>query len=112
VKTNVTDTSIEAYYSVIRCGREGSQKRQVFNWVRRHAAPCTRQQIVAGTGLAINIVTARVFSLLESGALERGVEVETDEYGNPCRARETVMVKSPQLSVFDGLPGQPLGAAA
>ena len=102
MKTAVTATSIEAYYSEVRCGREGSQRRRIFEWVKRYEAPCTRQQIMAATGLPINVVTARVNALIKSGALDRCVEVRVNEYGHGCHARETVMAKptKPQRELF------------
>lgn len=105
VKTAVTATSIDAYYNEIRCGREGTQRRHIFEWIRAFKAPVTRQQIQAATGYPINVVTARVNALIQSGALERGVEVYTDEHGQPCNARETVMVKpQTELSFSYELP--------
>lgn len=107
MKTAVTATSIDAFYTEVRCGREGSQKRAIFELMRRHGAPMTRQQIKDYSGYEINVVTGRVNALIKSGALQRCGEVETDHNGQPCAAREIVSIATPQLSLLDGRQGDP-----
>ena len=66
----VRDTSIEAYQSIKACGKEGTQKRAIYEWVAGRNRAVSRSEISARMGIPINAVAGRVNSLVKEGALK------------------------------------------
>lgn len=94
---SVHQNSIDAYYDEKKCGREGSVRRKIFNYMREFRCPVTRQDISERLDIKINVVCGRVKELLESEAIEVSGNIEATETSGP---RELLMVKAPQLDLF------------
>lgn len=104
MKTNVRNSSIEAYYDDRRCGRAGSVRRKIFDYVRNCKGNVSRQDIEKALDIKINVVCGRVNELIENGALKvRYTEPSAGGRG----PREMLSVAMPQLSLLDGKPGNP-----
>lgn len=90
--------SIDAYYSDERCGRAGSVRRKIFDYMRAFRCPVTRQDLAERLDLKINVVCGRVKQLLDAEAIEVTGNIKaTAEHG----PRELLMIKAPQLSLFE-----------
>lgn len=65
MRTNVRDTSIEAYQTAPL----GAQQQRIYGFLMTWDRPFTRGEIAAMTGLGVNAVCGRVFELIERGKL-------------------------------------------
>ena len=75
MKTNVTQSSIDSYYTNKANGNIGTWKHKIFTFIQNNP-DCTRQDIENG-GMKINIVCGRVAELKEDGLIE-----ETEHIGS------------------------------
>jgi len=69
---SVRETSLEAYRALGDAGRLQEQEATLMRLVHRHfplPARFTRKELAAATGWTINVVTGRVFSLVQKGYL-------------------------------------------
>jgi hypothetical protein len=81
MKTNVRDTSIEAYHGIdISAG----QAKVVAFLLRHPGVNFTRGEISALTGIPINSITGRVHELIQCGVLEERVRRACKFSGKQC----------------------------
>lgn len=86
MKTQVTETSLEAYRTLPLHNRMTTASRIM----RAVETGCiTRRQIEARTGIPINAVCGRVNELIAAGRLDRGPEVKDEVTG---RTVETLRI--------------------
>lgn len=66
MKTNVRDTSLDAYFYIRGNGTDLNQRGKIYDVLRRWSS-LTRQEIVQKTGIPINAVCGRVNEMIRDG---------------------------------------------
>lgn len=96
----VPATSLEAYASME--SQLAPQEQEVRDWVKaRGAYGATREEIVAGAGIKLQSVTARVTRLLETGKLRETTETRRTASGRRAAVLvATVPVAGTQLGLL------------
>lgn len=73
MRTNVRDTSREAYVQLQTEGKLGPKQQQIVDFIAKRAgSDFSRIELSSGTGMAINCVAGRVKELLDLGVLKEG----------------------------------------
>lgn len=69
MRTNVADTSIDAYHQLIETGKESTQIKTIYEFVCKFH-PCSRRQIHKATGIELGAVAGRCNALTKAGLLK------------------------------------------
>jgi DNA-binding MarR family transcriptional regulator len=69
MRTNVSRTSIDAYYAMIAGPKLAAQQRTIVEFLASHSGDFTRAELAERTGLRLSSVCGRVSELLERGTL-------------------------------------------
>ena len=70
MKTNVADTSLDAYFTIKGNGVELNQCGKIYNFLKAHKKALTRGEISEKTGIRLSAVCGRVNKMIEDKHLK------------------------------------------
>lgn len=85
MKTNVRDTSLEAYYTADL----SQQAKSVFNYLHAHQG-MTRREIASGLGIDVSSVAGRINELVKAGSVAENIQRKCSVTGRTAWALTAV----------------------
>ena len=71
MKTQVADTSLDAYHAHRDSGRLSDQQQAVLDWLRAHPGDWTRSEIAQRVGIRLSSACGRLNELVASGHVQQ-----------------------------------------